>query len=55
MKCSICKEEKEIELFSKDRCKKSGYRLNCKACENIRKKIYYHEKVKKNKIKIINI
>lgn len=43
-KCSKCKEEKEIELFSKDKSKKCGYKYYCKKCESITKKLYYQIK-----------
>ena len=39
--CSKCKEEKSIELFSKNKSKKSGYSCECKECHKIIRKNYY--------------
>ena len=39
--CSKCKEEKSIELFSKNKSKKSGYSCECKECHKIIRKKYY--------------
>ena len=32
--CNICKKEKELEDFNKDRCKKDGYMNFCKECRS---------------------
>ena len=48
--CSKCKEEKSIELFSKNKSKKSGYSCECKECHKIIRKKYYDN----NKEKEIN-
>jgi len=46
--CTNCKEEKDINKFSKKKTSKDGYRTMCKNCSNNKKKIYTknnHEKV----------
>lgn len=43
--CCTCKKEKDISLFAKNKCKKSGYHYKCKECQKIYKKEHY----KKNK------
>ena len=48
--CSKCKKEKSIELFSKNKSKKSGYSCECKECHKIIRKKYYDN----NKEKEIN-
>lgn len=45
--CSQCKELKELDCFSKDKYKKSGYRAYCKSCE----KKYYNNKAKERHAK----
>ena len=51
--CNICKEEKPLTEFPKNRTKKDGYSLRCKECNRkVVKKHYYKNKklyLKKNK------
>ena len=38
--CTICNEEKYIDLFSNDKHKKDGKRPECKSCKAIRDNKY---------------
>lgn len=40
-KCTICKDEKELEFFSLNKTKKDGYNNICKLCSSKRSKKYY--------------
>ena len=51
--CSKCKKEKPVELFSKNRSKKSGYSYECKECHKIIRKKYY-ENNKEKEIKRVH-
>lgn len=42
--CSICQKSKSIELFSKTKQLKSGYKAHCKDCHNKINKKYYSNK-----------
>jgi len=60
-KCGICKEEKSLEFFNKNKSKKDGYQTMCKPCSQARSKKYYkdnHDKqlreVYKRKRRVIN-
>lgn len=48
--CSKCKEEKEVCEFVKDATKKSGYKSQCKFCNNIAAKKYRNNNQEKLKI-----
>jgi hypothetical protein len=59
--CSICKEEKSLDLFNKNKTKKDGYQTMCKPCSQARSRKYYrnnHDKhiaeIAKRKKKVIN-
>lgn len=41
--CTICKEEKDILLFNKNKAKKDGYNNLCKHCSTARSRKYYSE------------
>lgn len=43
-RCPTCKQEKELDKFSKDRKRKGGVNGKCKECQNK----YYKEYRKKN-------
>lgn len=45
-KCTDCSSFLPIEQFSKNRTRASGYNNCCKACESIRQKQRYREKLK---------
>ncbi len=59
-KCSICKEEKEIAEFNKNKAKKDGYNTVCRECSIERSRKYYrdncehHKQVIKAKKKRLN-
>jgi hypothetical protein len=60
-KCTICKKEKSLTEFNKNKCRKDGLNNLCKECSRKRSRKYYkdnHEKhiieVGKNKEKYIN-
>lgn len=40
-KCSNCKTDKDIKLFSKNKSKKDGLNTNCKECHKIYRDLYY--------------
>ena len=39
--CSICKEEKTLDCYNKNRGKKDGLNTICRECSNARSKQYY--------------
>jgi hypothetical protein len=41
--CSICKEEKSLDLFNKNKTKKDGYQTMCKPCSQARSRKYYKD------------
>jgi hypothetical protein len=45
--CNLCKQEKDLSLFSVDSRSKSGYQTRCKECQSVVKKemaLYYRTK-----------
>jgi hypothetical protein len=51
--CTICKENKDINLFSNDIHKKDGKRPECKSCKAIRDKKYRESNINKIKEKSV--
>lgn len=49
--CNICKKEKGLEDFNKDRCKKDGYMNFCKECRNRKHLLNKEKNNKKSKEK----
>lgn len=47
--CSCCGEKKNIDAFSKNRYRKSGYRCTCKSCDKIKKAEHYKKNKEKSK------
>lgn len=41
--CTVCKEEKELNEFNKNKTRKDGYNNICKVCSQERSKRYYNE------------
>ncbi len=49
-RCCICKKEKEVSKFSKNRSRKDGLCSKCKHCDNILSRIYHRtEKGRENR------
>ena len=49
--CSKCEQIKAITKFYKDCYKKDGYSSHCKACDSIKKKLWWQKKSKQYKTK----
>lgn len=47
-KCHICKQDKEVSMFYKDKTRKDGYSSRCKDCDRIVCNNKNHKKYKKN-------
>lgn len=47
--CTLCKDEKELEFFNKNKSKKDGYNNICQVCSNARSKKYYTENTEHHK------
>ncbi len=48
-KCVICKIEKTIESFNKNKSKKDGYNNICRECSKVRSKQYYVDNTEEHK------
>lgn len=48
--CTICKENKDLVLFSKNKNKKDKLQSHCKDCNKKRSKLYYNKNLKKHRI-----
>jgi hypothetical protein len=60
-KCTICKDDKELSKFNKNKSRKDGHNNICKTCSQERSKRYYNENrthhreiVYGRKLKLIN-
>lgn len=47
--CSICKLEKELDSYNKNKAKKDGLNTICRICSNKRSKRYYSENTEHHK------
>lgn len=48
-KCGLCKQEKKLSEFNKNRSKSSGFNTVCKVCSKKRSRLYYKENSEKHK------
>lgn len=46
--CTLCKDEKELDLFNKNKSRKDGYNNICRECSNISSKRYYKDNTEKH-------
>lgn len=50
--CNICKIEKPLSEFNKNKTKKDGYQTMCKGCSQARSRKYYKDNQKKHVVEI---
>jgi len=50
--CSICKQEKDLALFNKNKTKRDGYSTICRECSRIKSRAYYNDNREKHKVDV---
>ena len=53
-KCTLCKDNKELSEFNKNKGKKDGLNNICRICSNEKSKKYYSDNVEKHRFNIRN-
>ena len=48
-KCTICKQDKNLTCFNKNKSRKDGLNTICRKCSNARSRQYYQDNKKKHK------
>jgi hypothetical protein len=48
--CGICKQEKKIFDFNKNKIRKDGYQTLCRTCSNIRSNLFYNKNKESQRI-----
>lgn len=48
--CSVCRDEKSVEEFNKNKCKTDGLQTSCKPCNAKRSAAYYERNKEEHKI-----
>lgn len=47
--CTVCKQEKDLSMFNKNKNKKDGYQTLCRECSNARSRKYYTDNIEHHK------